>query len=238
MKNVAIIFAGGIGQRMTNATKPKQFLEVNGKPILVYTLEKFQSHDMIDGIVLVCVEDWIDYTNTLIKRYDLTKVDAVIPGGANGHQSRYNGLKKVKELYDEAIILLHDGVRPLIDYATIKNAIETAIEKGSAVVATPATETVAMDNGEGGLTIVPRERCSAMRAPQSFYLTQILALYQKAESENLDDFIDSATIMQYYGKEITIINGPAENIKITTPLDYFMFKGILETQNNKEVFGI
>lgn len=238
MKNVAIIFAGGIGQRMTNATKPKQFLEVDGKPILVYTLEKFQHHDMIDGIVLVCVEDWIDYANALIKRFDLTKVVSIIPGGINGHQSRFGGLRKVKEMYGEAIILLHDGVRPLIDYDTIKNSIETAKEKGSAVVATPATETVAMDNGEGGWTIVPREKCSAMRAPQSFYLSKILALYERTESEGLDDFIDSATIMQFYGEDITIINGPAENIKITTPLDYFMFKGILETQNNKEVFGI
>lgn len=238
MKNVAIIFAGGIGQRMTNATKPKQFLEVNGKPILVYTLEKFQRHDMIDSIVLVCVEDWIDYAKTLIKRFELNKVVAVIPGGANGHQSRFIGLRKVKELHEEAIILLHDGVRPLIDYETIKNSIETAKEKGSAVVSTPATETVAMDNGKGGWTIVPRENCSAMRAPQSFYLSKILALYERTENEGLDDFIDSATIMQFYGEDITIINGPAENIKITTPLDYFMFKGILETQNNKEVFGI
>ncbi len=238
MKNIAIIFAGGIGQRMTNATKPKQFLEVNGKPIIVYTLEKFQHHDMIDGIVLVCVEDWIDYTNTLIKRFNLSKVISVIPGGENGHQSRFRGLRKVKELYDEAIILLHDGVRPLIDYETIENSIEIAKEKGSAVVATPATETVAMDNNNGGWTIVPREKCSAMRAPQSFYLSKILALYERTEKEGLDDFIDSATIMQFYGQDITIINGPAENIKITTPLDYFMFKGILETQNNKEVFGI
>lgn len=238
MKNVVIIFAGGIGQRMTNATKPKQFLEVHGKPILVYTLEKFQQHDMIDGIVLVCVEEWIDYTKTLIKRFNLTKVVSVIPGGENGHQSRFRGLRKAKELYGDGIILLHDGVRPLIDYETIKNAIETAKEKGSAIVATPATETVAMDDGNGGWKIVPREKCSAMRAPQGFYLSKILTLYERTEQEGLDDFIDSATIMQFYGQEITIINGPAENIKITTPLDYFMFKGILETQNNKEVFGI
>lgn len=238
MKNVAIIFAGGIGQRMTIAQKPKQFLEVNGKPILVYTLEKFQYHPEIDGIILICVEGWIDYANSLIKHYALNKVVAVIPGGVNGHQSRYIGLNKAKELYGDAIVLLHDGVRPLIDGETIAKSIETVKKSGCAVVATPATETVAMENPNGGWTIVPREKCSAMRAPQSFYLSNILELFDRAKQDGIDDVIDAATLMQHYGNTIEIIDGPAENIKITTPLDYFMFKGILETQNNKEVFGI
>lgn len=238
MKNVAIIFAGGIGQRMTLAQKPKQFLEVNGKPILVYTLEKFQRHPEIDGIILICVEGWIDYANTLIKRYELNKVAAVIPGGVNGHQSRYIGLKKAKELYGNAIVLLHDGVRPLIDGDTISLSIETVKACGCAVVATPATETIAMNKGGGDYEIVPREKCGMMRAPQSFYLENILELFDKSAADGMDDVIDAATLMQHYGKGIKIINGPAENIKITTPLDYFMFKGILETQNNKEVFGI
>ncbi len=238
MKNVAIIFAGGVGQRMTNATKPKQFLEVNGKPILVYTMEKFQRHEEIDAIILICVEDWIDYANMLIKRYELSKVAAVIPGGVNGHQSRYKGLNKAKELFDDAIVLLHDGVRPLINAETISNAIKSVKENGSAVVSTPSVETIAMKTEDGDYKIVPREKCSAMRAPQGFYLKEILDLFDRATEDGFDDFIDAATLMQYYGKKITVIDGPAENIKITTPLDYFMFKGILETQNNQEVFGI
>lgn len=238
MKNVAVIFAGGVGQRMTIATKPKQFLEVNGKPILVYTLEKFQGHPKIDHVVLVCVKEWIDYAKALILRYELTKVQIVIPGGNNGHQSRKAGLKAAQEAYGNCVVLIHDGVRPLIDQATIVRCIESVHDCGSAVVGTPAVETIAMEAQEAGWKIVPRERCSMLRAPQCFYLDEILALYDRAQAEGLDNFIDSATIMQLYQKPIRIIDGPAENIKITTPLDYFMFKGILEVQNNQEVFGV
>lgn len=238
MKNIAVIFAGGVGQRMTIATKPKQFLEVNGKPIIVYTLEKFHSHPQIDAVILVCVEGWIDYAKSLIKRYDLTKVETVIPGGTSGHQSRMIGLRKAKDLYGDSIVLIHDGVRPLIDHETITKSIESVKQNGSAVVATPAVETIAMLGEDDNCRIVAREKCSMLRAPQCFYLDQILSLFEQAESEGKDDFIDAATIMQHYKKSITIIHGPAENIKITTPLDYFMFKGILEIQNNQEVFGI
>ena len=238
MKNIAVIFAGGVGQRMTNSTKPKQFLEVYGKPILVYTLEKFQNHPQIDGIVLVCVESWLDYARQLIRRYELTKVEVVISGGVNGHQSRFRGLKKAKELYGDCIVLIHDGVRPLIDEKTIVSAIESVRECGSAVVATPAVETISMEEADGRSVIVNRERCSMLRAPQCFYLEEILALYERTEADGLFDFIDSATIMQHYKKPIRVINGPAENIKITTPLDYFMFKGLVEIQNNQEVFGL
>lgn len=238
MEKVAVIFAGGVGQRMTNATKPKQFLEVNGKPILVYTLEKFQTHSDIDHIVLVCVKDWIDYAERLIRRYELTKVEIVIPGGENGHQSRFLGLKKTKETYGNCMVLIHDGVRPLIDHRTITECIESVIANGSAVVGTPSVETIATVAGGDGWKIIPREQCSLLRAPQCFWLDEIVALFDRAEEEGLKDFIDAATLMQYYHRPIAIINGPAENIKITTPLDYFMFKGILEIQSNKEALGI
>lgn len=238
MKNVAIIFAGGVGQRMKNASKPKQFLEVNGKPILVYTMEQFQSHPRIDHIILICVEDWIDYAKMLIRRYELTKAEIVIPGGANGHQSRFLGLKKAREAYGDCVVLIHDGVRPLIDRETITACLESVAQNGNAVVGTASTETVAKQESDDRWRIIPRESCSLLRAPQCFYLEEILSLYEQAQADGIQDFIDSATLMQHYQKPITIINGPAENIKITTPLDYFMFKGILEIQNNKEAFGI
>lgn len=237
MKNIAVIFAGGVGQRMTISTKPKQFLEVYGKPILVYTLEKFQHHPDIDGIILVCVEDWIEHAKALTRRYELSKVSAIIPGGENGHKSRTLGLNKAKELYEDCIVLIHDGVRPLIDAKTISLCIESVKNTGSAVVGTAATETIARTTDEGCL-IIPREQCSMLRAPQCFYLNEIIELFDRTKKDGFDDFIDAASIMQYYGKPVTIINGPAENIKITTPLDFFMFKGILEIQSNQEVFGI
>lgn len=238
MKSIAVIFAGGVGQRMTMATKPKQFLEVNGKPILVYTMEKFQYHSRIDGMILVCVESWIEYAKQLIKQYNLSKVVAVIPGGANGHESRYIGLQKAKEIYNEAIVLVHDGVRPLIDEKTIENAIDTVKRSGSAIVASLAIETIAVSGDGGSTDIVAREKCKLLRAPQCFYLQEILDLFETAKKDGAGEFIDCATLMQYYKRDISIIEGPPENIKITTPLDYYMFKGILEIQNSMQVFGL
>lgn len=230
-ENVAVIFAGGVGQRMTNSARPKQFLELDGKPILVYTIEKFQAHEQIDGIVVVCLESWMDRCRELIEKYGLTKVSAVVPGGVNGHQSRFNGLRRAAELYDNPIVLLHDGVRPLIDGDTITASIASVKACGSAVVASPAIETIALEQDDG-VRIVSREQCRMLRAPQCFYLNDILALYERSAQDGYVDFIDSATVMQLYGKEVKIIIGPPENIKITTPLDYYIFKGIMEQRKD------
>lgn len=114
--NIAIIFAGGTDQRMNTKTKPKQFLEMHGKPILIYALEKFQEHEEIDKIVLVCIESGIDYAWELIDKYRITKVEDIVPGGASGQLSIYNGVKRAYELYGrDNVVLVHDGVRPLVD---------------------------------------------------------------------------------------------------------------------------
>ena len=229
MKNIAMIFAGGIGRRMNSGDIPKQFLEVDSKPILVYTLEVFQEHAEIDGIVLVCVSNWIDRARDLIGQYELTKVKAVVPGGGTGHESRLLGLRCVKEFYKDAIVLIHDGVRPLIDPETISNAIDCTREYGSSVVCSPAIETIYYENG-GVSRIIPREQCSLMRAPQCFFLSEILPLYELTVKEGNNDVIDSVTLMQMYGKSVPKIIGPAENIKITTPLDFYMFEGIMKSK--------
>ena len=231
MKKVAVIFAGGIGKRMRSGDIPKQFLEVDGKPILVYTIEVFQKHVDIDGIILVCVSNWIDRAKELIVQYDLDKIKEVVAGGSTGHKSRLYGLQCVKKYYSNAIVLIHDGVRPLINESTISKAIACTEQQGSAVVCAPAIETIYYENGDVK-TIIPREQCSLMRAPQCFFLTEILPLYERACSEGYDDVIDSVTLMQMYGKSVPKIIGPPENIKITTPLDFYMFEGIMKNRKN------
>ncbi|MBO4626719.1 MAG: 2-C-methyl-D-erythritol 4-phosphate cytidylyltransferase [Lachnospiraceae bacterium] len=229
MENVAVLFAGGIGKRMNSGDVPKQFLEVFGKPILVYTIETFQKHKEISGIIVVCVETWLDYAKELVERYHLTKVKEVIPGGATGHESRLYGLRCARKYYDEAIVLIHDGVRPLIDADTISRSIACARENGSAVVCSPAIETIYREEG-GQKTIIPREQCSLLRAPQCFGLTEILGLYEDSCARGNNDVIDSVTLMQMYGKSVPKVIGPAENIKITTPLDFYMFEGIMKSR--------
>ena len=126
--NIAVIFAGGVGQRMHSGSTPKQFLELHGKPILVYTLEHFQRNPRIDGIVLVSIEGWIDYCRDLLQKFRLTKVSAIVPGGSNGYESISNGLRKASELYPaDSVVLIHDGVRPLIDQEIISKDIDIGL---------------------------------------------------------------------------------------------------------------
>ncbi len=123
--NIGVIFAGGIGQRMKTTKRPKQFLEMHGKPIIIYTLEIFENHPEIDAIVVSCVADWIPYLNELLERFRITKVKKVVPGGETGQMSIYNGLVAAKEIAGEekSIVLIHVGVRPLIDGTVITNNI-------------------------------------------------------------------------------------------------------------------
>ena len=238
--NIAVIFAGGTGQRMNTSTRPKQFLELHGKPILVYTMEQYQRHEMIDGIVLVCVANWLDHARDLVRKYYLTKVKAIVPGGATGQESIYNGLAKAGDIYPEdAIVLIHDGVRPLIDGETITKAIECTREHGSAITVSPAIETIAVKNGGDKVgEIIDRSQCLMAKAPQCFYLGEILKAHRKAAEENQADFIDSASLMRAYGHELYTVIGPGENIKITSPMDYYIFRAIEDAREDSQIFGL
>src|SRR5574344_1257836 len=124
--NIALIFAGGSGTRMNSVAKPKQFLELNGKPIIIYTLEIFDSLPAIDGIIVVCVDGWIDYLKKFLRKFEITKVTEIVSGGTTGQDSIYNGIKAASRIYpDDSIVLIHDGVRPLITEKAILDNIET-----------------------------------------------------------------------------------------------------------------
>ncbi|SEH74999.1 2-C-methyl-D-erythritol 4-phosphate cytidylyltransferase [Ruminococcus flavefaciens] len=238
--NIAIIFAGGTGQRMNTKTKPKQFLELHGKPILVYTVEQFQNHDKVDKIVLVMLESWIDYCEKLVSRYQLDKVAAIVPGGKTGQESIYNGLAKAYELFGgNNTVLIHDGVRPLISSETISDDIECAEKNGNAITVSPAIETITMEAEDGSIgEIVDRSKCRVAKAPQCFKLEDIVAAHKKAQEENRSDFIDSASLMKYYGHKLFPVEGGPENIKITTPSDFYIFRAITDAKENSQIFGL
>ncbi len=239
MSNIAIIFAGGTGKRMNTKAKPKQFLELHGKPILVYTLEEFNRHPEIDGIVLVILEQWIDYCKGLVEKFRLNKVKAVVTGGATALSSQRNGLIKAQELFSEdSIVLIHDGVRPLVDDETISRNIESVKRHGSAITVTPATETITVktDSNEIG-QIIERSKVEMARAPQSFYLKDILEAHRKASGEGIE-FIDSASMMKHYGYILYSVEGCSENIKITTPNDFYTFRALVDAKENSQILGI
>lgn len=243
-QNIALIFAGGVGNRMHNGSLPKQFLELDGKAIIIYTLEKFENCSEITDIVVVCVSGWEDYLKKLIKKADITKVRAVVSGGKNPQESQFKGLNAIKERIpiqneNKAIVLIHDGVRPLVDEKTILKNIETVKENGSAITVTPAIETIISENSAHKVNGVAKRSDFIMgKAPQSYYLSEIFEAYKKAFAEGKTEYIDSASLMYDQGKVLTTVEGSTNNIKITTPVDYFIFKGIIEAQRQENIFGI
>ena len=237
--NIAVIFAGGSGRRMHTKSRPKQFLEYSGKPIIIYTLELFDNHPMIDGIVVACVEEWIPFLEKMLKKFEINKVKAIVSGGKTGQESIYKGLVAAKGISkaEDDIVLIHDGVRPLITEQTITDNIEMVIKEGSCITCIPATETFIVSQPDGGLEIPTRDNSLIARAPQSFYLKDILAAHEQARTEGRNDFIDSCSMMHYYGYKLGRVIGPMENIKITTPTDYFIFKAMVEVHENQQIFG-
>lgn len=239
--NIALVFAGGTGQRMNTKNLPKQFLKLHGKPIIIYTLEHFENHPDIDAIILVCVDGWHDYMKKLLKTFSITKVADVISGGPTGQDSIYNAVMRAKELYpDDSVVLMHDGVRPLIDEEVITKNIESVKKYGSSVTVSPAIETITVAGDEPGLVgqIIERRRCSLAKAPQGFFLGDIYDAHIKAREENKHDFIDSASLMRYYGHELRTVEGSPSNIKITTPTDFYIFRAIVDAMENEQIFGL
>lgn len=238
MKNIALIFAGGTGKRMQTVSKPKQFLELNGKPVIIYTIELFENHPQIYGIVVVCVADWIAYCEKQLKKFDISKVGCVVPGGATGQESIYHGLVAVKDVYGpDCNVLIHDGVRPLITEQTITDNIAAVNEYGNCITCVPATETFVVTQNDGSMHIPSRADSLIARAPQTFRLKDILAAHEATIKLGKNDFIDSCTMMSHYGHKIHTIIGPNENIKITTPTDFFIFRAMMEVRENRQIFG-
>lgn len=237
--NIALIFAGGVGTRMNTKAKPKQFLELHGKPIIVYTLELFQTHPEVDGIVVVIVSDWIDYMKELLKIYQLDKVVTVVEGGETGQLSIYNGLVAAENHFTlDSIILIHDGVRPLINHQIISTNIKQARLSGNAVTTAPTVETFVVVDDDMMVRHIPQRKHSRLaKAPQTFVLKDIIDTHRTALQSGITNSIDSCTLMSQHGHQLTLVEGPVENIKITTPTDYFMFRAIIESRENSQIFG-
>lgn len=239
--NIALIFAGGTGQRMNTKKLPKQFLELHNKPIIIYTIEQFENHPEIDGIVVVCLDGWHDYLRKLLRKFDITKVKAIVSGGETGQDSIFNGVEKINELYSEdSIVLIHDGVRPLIDAELISHNIKSVKKYGSAITVSPAIETITVVGEEDNLVgnIIERKNCKMAKAPQSFILKDLFEAHKQARKADKHDFIDSAALMSYYGHKMYTVEGSPSNIKITTPTDYYIFKAIVDVRENEQIMGL
>ena len=243
--NIAVIFAGGSGLRMHTKSRPKQFLDLNGKPIIIYTLELFDNHPGIDAIVVACIESWIPFLEKQLRKFEINKVVKIVPGGESGQASIYNGLcaaeayiKSKNVASEDTTVLVHDGVRPLITEETITDNINKVAEVGSCITCIPATETLVVKQHDGSLEIPSRADSLIARAPQRFLLSDILTAHRRAIDEKKNDFIDSCTMMSHYGYRLGTIIGPMENIKITTPTDFFVLRAMVKVHEDQQIFGL
>ncbi len=238
MNNV-LIFAGGAGRRMNSRSKPKQFLKLYGKEIIIHTLENFQNHPEVDNIVVVCIKGWITHLQKLLAQYDMDKVRLIVAGGKTGQESIYNGLCALADFAPEdSIVLVHDGVRPFVTDTLISDCIKSVKKHGSAITVTPATETIVELDGKKIQNITDRSKCYLAKAPQCFYLGQLLAAHEKAIADGNTNMIDSASLMKHYGHDLYVVSGNTDNIKITTPADFYSFRALYDARENQQIFGL
>ena len=234
--NYVIIFAGGVGSRM-GSNIPKQFLKVDDKPILIHTIEKFEEHSDINGIIVVSNKAYIEYCKELVNKYNLSKVFDVIAGGETGQLSIFNGLeylvRNVSKNRYEDIVLVHDGVRPLINKELITSSIKCCLTNGNSIAVSKAVETIIRVDEEGRLKeTVDRSECRYAKAPQCFKIADLWNAHMWANRIKDSSFIDSASLMSKYGHELHTTECSSENIKITTPNDFYTFDALYNAKKD------
>lgn len=224
--NIAIIFAGGTGQRMKSEDIPKQFLRVGGKPIIIHTLEKFSKHADVDAIVISCLESWIDELKKMIEEYKIDKVLDIVPGGKNGHDSIHNALVRAAKIANKKdIALICDGVRPMVSESLITNCIQEAVRYDSAVPVTPSIDSVLWSSdGEFCNRSMPRKEMYITQAPQGYTMEKILLAHDEAEKRGITNPISSSELLIELGETVHLFLGDRENIKVTTPEDLFALR--------------
>ena len=231
VKKIALLIAGGSGNRMGQDI-PKQFLSVNERPVIVYTLEAFQNHPEIDAIAVVCIEGWDQVLWAYARQFNITKLKHVVPGGKTGQESIRNGVMELEKHYDpKDIVLIHDAIRPMVSAEIISDNIRVALKYGNAITVIPCAE--AMMQTEDGIVSVgsyPRDRLKRTQTPQGFRIGDICDLHRKALESGITNSVASCTLMVEMGRQVYFSAGSEKNIKLTTLEDIDIFKALLATK--------
>ena len=235
--NVAIIIAGGVGNRMGQSI-PKQFINVYDKPILIYTLEGFEKHPMVDAIEVVCIEGWENVVWSYAKQYNITKLKWIVKGGSSGQESIRNGVYNLegKCNLDETIII-HDGIRPLVDAEVLTDVICKGQKYGAAVTSLPYNEQIFVISEEDETTttqFIPRETLRRVSTPQAYQFDLLDKKYHKAFEKEIGIYGShyTNTMMVELGVVLHFAAGSDKNIKLTTPDDLEIFKGYLSRKHH------
>lgn len=231
-----IILAGGVGSRL-GAPVPKQFVEVLGKPIIIYTLEHFQNHSDIDAIELVCVNGFQDYLKDIVEKYGITKVVRIVEGGSEYERSIMNGVAGLKDIAKpNDVIMVHWAASPFLTEEIISDNISVCKKKGNAMTASYSYLLYGTNDGDCAKKSINRESFMTLSAPQSFLYKVIADIYNKVEKNHMFDYVEAHTpaFMTELGIPIFFSKGSHTNIKITTKEDVELFLGYQLAKKYKE----
>lgn len=231
--NIGLIIAGGSGARM-HQNIPKQFLTVNERPVIVYTLEAFQEHEEIDAIAVVCIEGWEQVLWAYANQFNITKLKYVIPGGKNGQDSIRNGVYELEKHYlPDDVVLIHDAIRPMVSSEIISDCIEKTKQNGCAIATIPCAEAM-MKTVDGKISVgsYPRDNLKRTQTPQGFPLGKICDLHRRALEVGITNSVASCTLMIEMGEQVYFSAGSEKNIKLTTVEDIDIFKALLAAKRS------
>ncbi len=233
MANIGLIIAGGRGNRMGQDI-PKQFLNVEDKPVIIYTCEAFQRHPMIDSIVVVCIEGWETVLQTYANQFGIDKLKQVVTGASSGMLSIRCGIEAIKEwARPDDIVLVHDAIRPMVSNEIITDCIRTAQLHGSAITCIPCAEALLQtEDGVSSGMVVNRNVIFRTQTPQGFPLSTLVDMHQQAQERGITDTVASCTLAVELGRKVHFSKGSEKNIKLTTVEDIDLFKSLLESKRS------
>ena len=233
--NVAVIIAGGSGHRM-NQDIPKQFINVYDKPVIVYTLEGFQRHPEIDAIEVVCLDGWHDVLKAYAKQFGIDKLKWVVAGGETAQESIRNGVFNLREVCaPEDIVIIHDGIRPMVEDFVLSDILIKCRQYGNAVTSLPYNEQIfVVDDPDSTTRYIPRDTLRRVSTPQAYRYDKILWAYERAFSEGIGVQASTYanTLMSDLGERLFFAAGSEKNIKLTTKDDLELFKAYMKMERD------
>lgn len=237
MKTVAVIIAGGVGSRV-GSNIPKQFIPIDGKPILMYTLEGFQRHELVDEIVLVCIDGWQEEVRKWAETYGIGKLTDIVRGGNSGQESIRNGVYSLEgKLDDDDVVIIHDGIRPLVDASVLTDVIEKCRSFGNGVTSLPYNEQIFLVDDEiSTVKYIPRETLRRVSTPQAYRFGKLDSAYHTAFKKGIGIYGSSYTntMMVELGERLYFAAGSDKNIKITTPDDVEWFRTYVKLNHGQK----
>lgn len=234
--NIAVIIAGGSGNRMGQDI-PKQFMHVDGFPIIIHTMQCFQRHPDIDAISVVCLKGWDTVLQAYANQFSITKLKWIFPGGDTGMESIHNGIYGLKEAgcSEDDLVLIHDSVRPLLSQDIISSNIATCKAYGYAITGIQCREAILeSEDGFSTSSSIPRDRLIRTQTPQTFKLGNIIQVHEEARQKGITNSVASCTLIaEVGGREMHIVPGSEKNIKVTTVEDLEILKALMHTSKDE-----